>query len=163
MLFSVKARAIANLEFAHENLLEMLADFPADRYTAQLPGAPNHALWTVGHLATGYLWFGGAAGLAMPALPDSYDGLFGYGSSPVADPLKYPAMAEVRSYADKAFAAMALGANRLTDAELAAPPAVDTGGFVSDRLAAIEKAAWHEGWHAGQIAMLRRALGLGKA
>jgi hypothetical protein len=163
MMFSAKARAIASLEFAHDNLLEMLGDFPAERYTAQLPGAPNHALWTIGHLATGYVWFGGAAGVAMPALPGSYNELFGYGSKPVGDAMHYPAMAEVRGYCDKAFDALVDGVKRLTDAELAAPPAVDTGGFAKDRLDAVEKAAWHEGWHAGQIAMLRRALGLGKA
>ncbi len=43
---------------------------------------------------------------------------------------------------------------------LAMPLTEKTGGFTSDPVDALYKLAWHEGWHMGQVATLRRALGL---
>jgi hypothetical protein len=39
----------------------------------------------------------------------------------------------------------------------------DTGGMATQRLDVISRVAWHDGWHLGQIAALRRTLGLPSA
>ena len=35
-----------------------------------------------------------------------------------------------------------------------------TGGFATDPIDAMLKIGWHEGWHMGQVAGVRKALGL---
>jgi len=38
-----------------------------------------------------------------------------------------------------------------------------SGGFFDDILDGLKITAWHEGWHAGQLSSLRRAIGLDPA
>ncbi|MBX3357971.1 MAG: DinB family protein [Phycisphaeraceae bacterium] len=153
-------RAVTSLRFAHTMLVDMIKDFPLDKVTFQASPTDNHVLWTIGHLAATYAWFATALGVSAPALPPEFNTLFGSGTKPVPDANAYPPFAEVRKAFDASFDAMLAGALSLPDAMLTAPCAVDTGGFCRDRLDALEKAAWHEGWHSGQVSGIRRALGI---
>lgn len=152
--------ATDSLNWVHDFTLKMLADVPADKLTAQAAGATNHALWTLGHLATGYAWFGPFIGSAPIQLPESYNKLFGSGSSPVDNPSAYPPIHEVRRHHDAAYKSIADALAKITDDDLQSPPVGDSGGFVSNKLDGIIKTAWHEGWHQGQLSALRRVLGL---
>jgi hypothetical protein len=139
--------------------MKMIDDVPADKLTFQAEGAKNHALWTLGHLATGYQWFGPFIGAKKPALPESYNGLFGYGSRPTTDASAYPSIAEVRKHHLACFKAVMDAANKLDDATLSNPPVGETT-MVTSMIDGLIKTAWHEGWHQGQLAAWRTAAGL---
>lgn len=153
-------RALNALRFAHGTFLALLKDWPADRLTYQSTPTDNHALWTVGHLATTYVYGGSLLTDASLGVPESYMGLFGYGSKPQSDAASYPSFDEVRSTCEAAFAKFVAIVAGMTEAQLEAPLLKDSGGFASSRVELLERLAWHEGWHAGQISMLRRAIGL---
>lgn len=157
---SPKQRAVNLLKFSRTMLLGVMKDWPADKVTFQNCPADNHLLWTLGHLCTGYAWFGGLLGADIPRLPDNYNTLFGFGSKPSPDAAAYPPLADVRAVFQATFDAFIAGAEKLSESDLLGPPSGDTGGFAADKLDLIERAAWHEGWHAGQLSTLRRCLGL---
>lgn len=160
MSTATRDRAIQLLEFAHALVNKALTGIPDAKATFQPTPIDNNAIWTVGHLATTYAWFKSVFDGAMHPVPDTFNGLFGMGSKPSSDPKVYPPFAEVKKHADAAYAAFIAAAKKLNDAELAQPTAVETGGFCSDKMDAINKAAWHDGWHTGQLASIRKALGL---
>ncbi len=153
-------RALTLLSFSHALTQKGLRDIPDNKATHQQSPTDNHALWTAGHLATTYAWFKSVFDGAMYPLPDSYNALFGSGSKPNPDAKSYPSFSEVKKNADAAYDAFVSAAKKLTDADLAKAPATETGGFCSDKLDAINKAAWHEGWHCGQLCGIRKTLGL---
>lgn len=137
-----------------------LKDFPADKYTFQTGPQDNHALWVLGHLAGGDCWLGSLVG--APGMPDIPDGqaLFGMGSKPVPDASKYPPLEIVRKAYDQARDALIRWLETASPEALAADLKEKTGGFATDPLDGAMKMAWHEGWHLGQVATLRKALGL---
>jgi hypothetical protein len=93
-------------------------------------------------------------------VPESYEKLFGFQSKAVASLDAYPPIAEVRQQFDESRRALIAWLEQADDEQLM--KAVDDGGmgFAKTALDALSKQMWHEGWHAGQIAPLRRALGL---
>lgn len=137
-----------------------LEGLPDEHALAQLPGADNHKAWTLGHQAISRAWFASSIGGDMPKMPDSYTALFGTASKPTSDPGLYPPLDELRANYRVAFDAVVKAIESLTDADLHKPAHGDSGGFITSRLDAVVKAVWHEGWHGGQIATLRRGLGL---
>ncbi len=152
-------RAIELAEFAHKTLLDMMSGIPDDKACAQVEGNPNHKLWTIGHMARSAEWFANMIDGKPLTLPASWEGLFGMGSKPTGDASQYPGLAEVRAAYDAAWARLIGAVRALNDAELAKPPTGETGGFLKDKLDSLNKCAWHEGWHLGQISLLRKALG----
>ncbi len=153
-------RALELLTFAHGSTTALLADWPEDKLTFQPSPTDNHALWTIGHLAATYQWFTTLLDGTRAPLPDNYNALFGTGSKPVADPAAYPPAADVRAHFDRAYERLVDLAARIRPADAAKPTIGDSHGFCRDRADVLDKAAWHEGWHAGQLSSLRRALGL---
>lgn len=156
----VVALALASLRFTRKVADDQLDGLPDTHALAQLPGATNHKAWTLGHQALSNAWFAMLLTGEMPALPESYEKLFGMKSVPVNDPGFYPPLDEIKAHYRATFAAFVDAIESLNDGDLGAPPAGESGGFVSNKLDVIIKAAWHEGWHAGQIAALRRGQGL---
>ncbi len=158
---TAKQHALETVTFAHALLDKMLATFPSDKMLFQPSPTSNHALWTMGHLAMTYMWL-----VTMfdpkkaPALPDSYHRLFGMGSTPTSDAGAYPPPAQVRKDFDACFKAFLACVQDLRDSDLYAPCASESGGFCTCKIDAAMKGAWHDGWHAGQLADLRRALKL---
>jgi len=155
----VRDRAVELLQFARKTITKYMGGFADDKLTAQPGGLVNHLLWTQGHLAATAAWALSVVSGEKGAVPDSYDKLFGMGSSPTADPAAYPSAAEVRGYFDSSFNKLVAAASKMNDTQLAA--AVEAGGFARDKADLLAKIAWHEGWHVGQVADLRRLLGLG--
>jgi hypothetical protein len=152
-------RAIALMRWTHDLTVRMLDSFaPAQLLHANFPGE-NHALWTMGHLITGYAWWAGMIDGTPAQYPPAYDALFGYKSTPTDDPAAYPHPDEVRRVFDGAWRRVMDAAHSLTDADALRPTATDSHGFAASRLEAIYKLLWHEGWHQGQLSTLRRSLG----
>ncbi|HMQ16972.1 MAG TPA: DinB family protein [Phycisphaerae bacterium] len=152
-------RSLALLRFARGSLAGMLKDFPNDKLLAQPSPTDNHALWTMGHLAATYQWFLQTLG-DKGNVPDSYQGLFAFGTAPSPFVATYPPADEVRRHFQDSFERFVQLASAMPARELMAPPAIDTGGFAATKLDVVERAAWHEGWHTGQVSSLRRAFGL---
>jgi hypothetical protein len=48
----------------------------------------------------------------------------------------------------------------MTESEAFMPCVGDSHGLASNRIEVIDRNAWHEGWHSGQLSSLRKALGL---
>ncbi len=156
-----KTHAIELMNFAHGLLDKAIAAMPADKLTYQPFPEANHVIWTWGHLATTYSWLAGMIDpKANAGIPDSFNGLFGSQSKPAPDAKKYPPAAEVKKHYDNAYKVFLGLVEKLPESELWAKTATDSGGFASSKLDAAYKCAWHDGWHLGQIADVRRPLKL---
>ncbi len=154
------ASGLEYLHWTHAMTTALLADWPLEKLTYQSSPGDNHALWTMGHLATTYSWFASLLDGHMTPLPENYNLLFGTGSKPVDDPMAYPPMGEVRHHFDATYARFAELASQLKASDALKPTVGNAHGFCKDRADVFVKAAWHEGWHSGQLSTLRRALGL---
>ena len=75
----------------------------------------------------------------------------------------YPAFEEVRGYFNGARSAVRHWLDSATPKDLATSLKEATGGFANDPVDAMLKVCWHEGWHLGQVATLRKHLGLSSA
>jgi len=156
----MRAREVASLRFARSILDGLCKDFPEDKLTYQPAMTDNHLIWTLGHLAVTNQWFAGLLDGQPATLPERYEERFGYKSKPNPDRDFYPPLSDVQRYHEASFARLVRAAEQLTDDELGSPCAQDSGGFARDKGEVLERAVWHEGWHAGQISSLRRSLGL---
>lgn len=158
---STRQHAVETMNFAHGLLNKMIDSVPPDKAFFQHHPTSNHIVWTMGHLANTYTWLCSLLEKDSKAvLPDAFNGLFGHASKPLADPSKYPAPAEVRKVYDSAYRAFMSAFEKLPESDLWAKPEAETQGFASSKVDAAYKCAWHDGWHLGQVADVRRALGL---
>ena len=157
---ALAAQMLESLTWCHGMLGALLKDWPADKLTYQSAPTDNHALWTIGHLATGYSWFASLLDGKLADVPESYNTLFGYGSKPTGDASAYPSLEDVRAVQEKAWERVIDAAKKLKDADLAKPPAMDSHGLAKTKLDVIRLICWHDGWHQGQVSSLRKALGL---
>lgn len=160
MTTSATKSAFQIAKYAHDLLEKAVSDFPADKLTFQTSPTDNHILWHLGHLAMDYKWFASAIDGKPGDIAEAESKLFGMGSKPVADPKAYPPIAELRKRFDAAWQRFAAAAESLREEDALKPPQIETGGFLKDRLDTVNKTAWHDGWHTGQISGLRKALGL---
>lgn len=171
-----RAAVLANaLETTLPLFTRFLAGFNDTNHTHQAPGMPNHAAWTLGHLA---LYHHRATdrllGLDDPQpLPESDfiagDGRSGtidkidtqsvcYGSKPEDNPALYPCFDRLLDIHERAW-------NRLIDSTRNADTAMldrkvpwGNAPFPADAL--VVRMMMHMGTHAGQITDLRRGLGM---
>jgi hypothetical protein len=152
--------ALSIASFARSNIETLLKDFPASRWTHQPSPTDNHALWTVGHLASTDAWLGSVLGASGVSMPEGYDKLFGMGSKPLADAKAYPAPESVLAVMRANRAAILDWFAKASPADLSRSLADKTGGFMTDPADGLVKLAWHDGWHGGQLAGIRKSLSL---
>lgn len=157
---AVAMRSSALMRFAHKMLADMAAGIPDERACEQLPGAYNHKLWTLGHMAHSNQWFACLIDGQPMTSPQEWETLFGMKSKPTGNPAEYPPVADMRAAFEASIDRLCAAVESLNDAELAGPTAGDGAGFVNDKLDSALKTVWHYGWHLGQIASLRKGLGL---
>lgn len=155
------ARAVRTLEFSHGMLVKLVDAFPEERAAFQPSPTDNHLLWQLGHVALDYRWFAGALDGQPEGTTAEQRELFGTGSKPVPDAGRYPPLAVLRRDLREAWARLRAAAEGLREEDAGRAPLIDVEGMLEDRLDAVEKCAWHTGWHAGQLSGVRRALGLG--
>ncbi|HYE60637.1 MAG TPA: DinB family protein [Phycisphaerales bacterium] len=156
---SQRQRSLESLRFAHSMTESLLKDFPEAKACHQPSPTDNHLLWSLGHLAATYAWMLSLIGKPS-SLPESYSKLFGWGSKPTPDATAYPPLASVREAMESELAAFLRAIAEMPEAQLSQPLAKDVGKFAKDAIELVDRAAWHEGWHSGQISSLRRSLGL---
>lgn len=158
---AILKHALETMNFAHGLLNKMIDSVPADKGCFQPHPSSNHIVWTMGHLASTYAWLCTLLDKdSKVAVPDAYNGLFGQASRPVAEATKYPPPGEVRGVFDRTFKAFVAAVEGLAEKDLWAKPDVETNGFATSKIDGAYKCAWHDGWHLGQVADIRRALGL---
>ena len=122
----------------------------------QPPGVPNHAAWTLGHII--YSCQGVAAELgAEQWLPDHWEADFGYGSTPSPDLARYPNKSEMLKI-------LADAASRLRQTLFAASESILAQSLPDETLPTMGHLLFqvivaHTAYHAGQLAVWRRALG----
>lgn len=158
--YSLGARASAFVRFACRMVADMAAGIPDEKSCEQLPGAANHKLWTLGHMAQSNQWFACLIDGQPITFPAEWDRLFGMGSKPTDDEAGYPPIADVRAAYEASIDRLCAAIESLDDQEIVAGPAGDGANFVHDKLDSALKGAWHAGWHLGQLAGLRKGLGL---
>lgn len=159
-LLAEKVRAMELLAWTHEFTGHLTADFPTEHLLHQATPTDNHVLWTLGHLTTTYSWLASLIDGKAAQVPESFTKLFGYQSKPVTDASVYPSHSDVLRHHHAAFARLMEAVGNLKPEDAHKPTVNDSFGFAKDRLDAVLKGCWHEGWHQGQISTLRRALGL---
>jgi len=161
--FETRDRMVSSLTFARDCIEKLLKDWPADKRTYQSAPTDNHAIWILGHLAVTDVWLLGSIGIKDNLVPDTYEALFGYGSIVKPDAEEYPSFDEVKGYFDSVRAKLTTWLAEASPEDLMQSTKEASGGFFDDILDGLKIAAWHEGWHAGQLSSLRRAIGLGPA
>lgn len=167
---------IAELLESNKILLgRYLKGFSDANHTAQAPGLPNHVAWCLGHLA---LTMHRAAEKLDPAPIPAADFIdtkgrsehrgdarrfstesVAFGSTPAGDAARYPSFARCQEIYNNAIDRLAAAVRGATDAQLDAVTAWGPSETPIGLLCA--RMAFHNGMHTGQIADLRRALGIG--
>lgn len=155
-----RQHTIRVLKFAREVANGFFSGIPEDKLTYQSCPTDNHPLWVMGHLAATDAWFGGVMKIRGVTVPDEWQKLFGMGSTPSPDRSIYPPLAEIRERFDTNHQLIIEWFEGASEEELATPLSDQTSGYALDPVDFLLKAAWHEGWHMGQVATARRALGL---
>ena len=141
----------------HGATRRLLDDVTEEESLVTVPGCPNHIRWLAGHLVTGTAMALAAAG-APVELPAGWPALFERGAPVAADAGSFPPMREIRDrlYADHARLQDAL--RRAKPEELERENEIQPG-WKQNATDAVHFFTVHEFYHAGQIAMVRRALG----
>ncbi len=160
---AIRAQGLWGLAFAKRQLEAYLGGFEGDRWVAQpCPGA-NHALWQVGHLAMAYHSFASKFGPLLgeiEPLDESWGELFGMGSEPIPGVSVYPDPSRVlevmwrerQSLVDRIESVPADAIHREWETE----------GFIKTPAQMMSFAAIHDATHAGQLAMIRKHLGMAR-
>lgn len=156
----LKQRLRRQLVQVRQHSERLLADFRTpEQWTFQVHPACNHALWFVGHMATSDNFF---LSLIDPTrvvpLPD-YQARFGMGSQPTSDPAAYPPPEQVLATMRERRQALLDSLDSLSDDALGRKTPPGAPDFLPDVASVFEVAVWHEGQHAGQLSVVRRALG----
>jgi uncharacterized damage-inducible protein DinB len=139
---------------------ESVADLAEEDIVLQPPGVPNHAAWTLGHVIHSCQAMAGELGVE-PWLPRDWGSQFGYGSSPTAVVSQYSSKAALLAAMGEASHRLRTALLGMDDTALAEPLPDET---VRDILptkghAILQVVAAHTAYHAGQLAVWRRAIG----
>lgn len=133
-----------------------VADLSERQMVEQPAGVPNHAAWTLGHVI--HSCQGIAVELGAEAwLPDDWEATYGYGSTPCPDVRRCPRK-------DELLALLADGASRLRQALLATDETLLRRELPDETLPTmahllLQVVVAHTAYHAGQLAVWRRAIG----
>ncbi len=130
-----------------------------EQWTHQVHPGANHALWFAGHMCVTDSFFLSLVAPERAKELDGYGEKFGMGSQPTSDPVAYPPATEVLEVMRERRQALLSALESLTDEDLARPTPEGTPDMFPDIASIFEMATWHEGLHAGQMSVARRALG----
>ncbi len=150
-------------------LARYLVGFDDTNAVRQAPALPNHVAWNLGHLAltlhrvAGMLDGRGTPASEISDAPDAVRaGAFhsesvAFGSAPAADAAKYPSLARSIEIYNNACDRVAAAARTADDAAL--DREVPWGAGTTPLWSLVIRMVFHNGFHTGQIADLRRAFG----
>ncbi len=138
-----------------------LADaIPEDKLTFRACPDSNHTAFILGHTAkTDDFMLTALAGQAS-ALPESWGKLFDGGAEILDDAGAYPSKQELLDAMAERREVMIGWLSTLSPEQLSEPVEGDLAQFIPTRAALPASTAFHEGFHAGQLSTIRRALGI---
>ena len=135
----------------------------------EMPMGITHVAWNVGHIAIAEYFLGlflvrGPRDSDATIIPETYRGLFGYGSEVSADPTIYPSPDELLTVLEQVHKQVMLETNEmpaqvLTEACVFDDPEFDHHPIFTRKGGALEWLTHHEHIHIGQIGFLRRTFG----
>jgi hypothetical protein len=155
--------ATAQIEFAREYTLALLADIDDPDWYRMPPGAVTHLAWQTGHIAMaqyGLCLFRqrGRRPEDLELMPSKFRKLFSRGSQVQADPAAYPTPGELRAAMNRIHEQCLTEMAGFSPDLLTEP--IDMPYMVyPNKLGALLFCSHHEMLHAGQIGLLRRLLG----
>ena len=157
---SLQQRLERQLHSTRQMSEKLLADFktPHDWVHQVHPGC-NHALWFAGHMANTDNFLLSLVSPASAVALEDWSPRFGMGSQPTDQPDQYPPPETVLATMRERRAKLLEVLSQLTDDALAGKTPAGAPEFLPDFAAVFELAIWHEGLHAGQLSVTRRALG----
>jgi hypothetical protein len=133
-----------------------VADLSEQQMVEQPTGVPNHATWILGHVI--YSFQGIAIELGTQRwLPNDWESIFGYGSTPMSDLSCYPSkseMLEALSDAADHLQRTLLSASESTLHQSVPDETLPTMGHLVSQVVVA-----HTAFHAGQLAVWRHAIG----
>jgi len=160
MVMSQKDGLKRQLRRVREMTDRLVADFTKpEQWVYQVHSNCNHALWFVGHMATTDNFLLSMVAPDQARLPEGFQAKFGVGSHPSNNPSDYPSPDEVLSVMHERRQTLLNVLEGLTEQDLSRSTPAGTPDFLPDFGSVFELAVWHEGLHAGQLTVVRRALG----
>ena len=150
------AEMINACEYTIGFMRESVSGLSDEQLVAQPAGLPNHALWTLGHIAHSCQGIAAELGVAS-WLPGDWESRFGYGSSPSPDLARYPQKDEMLAIVADAMSRLR-EALQATDASLLEKSLPDETMPTMGHLL-VQVVVAHTAYHAGQLAAWRRAVG----
>jgi len=141
-------------------LRESVADLSDEDIVLEAPGVPNHAAWTLGHVIHSCEAMAGELGVE-PWLPRDWESRFGYGSSPAAVTAQHPTKAALLAALAEASQRLCTALRAMDEAALTEPLPDETvrAMLPTKGHAILQVVAAHTAYHAGQLAVWRRAIG----
>jgi len=153
---------IDRMERARAWSQSLLADVDESRWFEPPGPGLGHVAWQIGHIAASQIvlvhmrCFGRQFADVAPA---EYYQSFARGSTPVADPNKYPPIGEIRDFFARTHRGALELARTIRPEQLTEPTHGDPHPMFNDKAGALAMSAMHESFHAGQIALIRRLWG----
>lgn len=141
-------------------LRDSVADLSDGDMVLHPPGVPNHAAWTLGHVIHSFEATAGEIGVE-PWLPGDWESRFGYGSSPAAVAAGNPGKAALVKALEEASDRLRAALLSIDVATLAEPlPDKAVRAMLPTKgHALLQIIAAHTAFHAGELAVWRRAIG----
>ncbi len=156
----LKPRIRQQLVSAREISERFLADFETpEQWLYQVHPGTNHALWFAGHMGQTDNFFVSLIDPARAVDKENWGDMFGMGSQPTSNPDDYPPPAEVLDFMRDRRETLLAALDALGEDQLDTPTPEGTPDFLADFGMVFQAAAWHEGMHAGQLSIVRRAIG----
>jgi hypothetical protein len=154
---------LGQMRFAREYMSALLADVPDEEWFRMPAGVPTHLAWQVGHLAMAEYGLclyrvRGRVSEDTELMPGTFRKAFMRGSTVEADAGRYPAPGEIRDTLARVRAQVEKEAPGYTQEMLAAAIEMPYSVF-PNKFGGMLFCPQHEMIHAGQIGVLRRALG----
>jgi uncharacterized damage-inducible protein DinB len=151
---------LATLAFSRGVTMKLLEAIPAEsRLVCPIEGA-HHVMWIAGHVAMTDDYFLKAVGGQESVIDESWEKLFGMGSTACEDASVYPSWDEIVATMIERRGALEAWFATLDADALAAPLPEEIQFFAPSVGALMGSVAWHEGFHAGQTTAIRKKLGL---
>jgi uncharacterized damage-inducible protein DinB len=146
------------LAFATRMMAVNLEGFTHDEALAQPPGGGNCVNWIVGHVIVHRNHILRALGHA-PVWGADDDARYDRGSGPITGPNDALPLDALRDGLERARLALLAALDATTDEALAAVPEGATGSAALPLGQRLSLLMLHEGYHVGQVSMLRRVSG----
>ena len=158
---SLKDHLLSQLKQIRELSERFLDDFKTpEQWVHQVCPGINHALWFAGHMSVSDNFF---IGVVAPDRKEdeseAFQKLFGMGSQPTDQADDYPPPDEVLGVMRRRRETFVSILEGMSDEDLEKPTPEGMPEMFSDYASVFALATWHEGLHAGQISVARRALG----